>query len=231
VGSDVPQVSGAAYASIAVDDASGAITVAYVRGLPGATFDRNSVFIVRSEDDGRSWSSPRLVSRSGRTPAFEVQARVGPGQELHLVWMQDTTGDLTAELIRHVSSRDGGRTWSEPVDIRPPEGFRSLYTAIDACGTLHVIYEDWHGGGTAGDTDYLRFVDGRWEAAQHLFPRSVSVSATIGVAGDEVLIAALFRRDVRRAPGFTFVSKYSRLAIRSHPASTPSGNEQTHRER
>jgi hypothetical protein len=102
---------------------------------------------------------------------------------------------------------------------------------MDGCGTLHAIYEDWHGGGTTGDIDYLRFVNGHWEATQHLFSPSVSVSATIGMTGDEVLIVALFRRGVRGRPGYTFVSKYSRLSIRSHAASTPTGNEPKHRER
>ena len=89
---------------------------------------------------------------------------------MQLVWMQDQTGDLVPEVIRRVESSDGGRTWQSPNDLRLPPGTRALNAVADACGSLHVIYKNWRGGGTTGHLDYARFTGDWWSAIEHLLP-------------------------------------------------------------
>ena len=226
--SKVPRIPGASYASVALTDGGRTIVIAYVAAVEHATVDVNSVFVVRSADRGASWSAPVLVSRSGDTPALEAQLSADPAGVLHLVWMQDTTRDFTPEILRHVSSRDNGRTWSAPKDTHPPQGFSILRTAMDSCGALHAIYQHWFGDGRSGHTDYLRFASGRWSDIQHLFLSGVSVDATIHARPNELLLVSLYADDSTGRDTRSISSRFSRLAIRARPSFTRHGREQTH---
>jgi hypothetical protein len=141
--------------------------IAYLGIAPKATAaDVNSVLFQRSTDAGRTWSDVRLISRSGTNPAYDLQLVVGSGGSLHLIWFQTTTGDN--RLLRHTQSSDGGVTWTPVVDDGQSLPRRRLRAAADACGAVHVIYEDWSGG-----PESLRLAsavwDRRWLPLQHPF--------------------------------------------------------------
>ena len=219
----VPRIRSASYASLALANGGRAIVIAYVSAVEHATADVNSVFVVRSADRGVSWSLPLLVSRSGETPALEVQLLADPGGVLHLVWVQDTTGDFAPEILRHVSSRDDGRTWSRPDDTYPPEGFRKLHTAMDSCGALHAIYMHWFDGGRRGHTDYLRFANGRWSDIEHLFSGGVWLDHAMRARGNELVLVSLFADDSAGRDLRSISSRFSRLAIRARPSPSRQG--------
>jgi hypothetical protein len=129
----------AGYSSVATGP-DGRVYLAYIGPDTTHLSDANSVFLVRSPDGGRTWSSPRLISRSGRRQATEVRALVAPDGTLHLVWSQNLSGGLRAEVARHVFSRDRGETWSAPDDLDAPDGFAQLRAVVDRCGSVHVVY-------------------------------------------------------------------------------------------
>lgn len=146
--------------------------------------DVNSVFLIVSSDNGETWSSPRLVSQSGVSPAFHVQV-LSSGTKLHLTWKQSARD---GPLVRHLSSIDDGITWSTPHDLDPATQFEGLRTVLDRCGNMHVIYEDWRGGPTRVHLDYATFTDG-WSAPIHLFDASFAITPDLQLnsAGEPVL--------------------------------------------
>jgi hypothetical protein len=209
----IPLALSAVYASVSIDPASKDVLIAYIAAAPNSTRDANSVLLTRSHDGGASWSAPTLVSRSGNTPAFEVNLLRGPHGMLQLAWMQDQTGDMVPEVIRRVESTDGGHTWQSPSDLRLPPGSRALSATMDACGSLHVIYQDWKGGGTTGHLDYARFTTHGWSRIQHLLPRSTMVSGSISsLDAADILLVFLSRRDATN-PREPLRLRYSQLPV------------------
>jgi hypothetical protein len=133
------------------------------------TQDRNSVLAVRSQDGGRTWLPPVLVSRSGAHGAYDPKLLSTARGMLRMLWRQQTqSGD---DRIALASSADAGATWVREDDFTPPPGFTTLRAIADACGGVEVIYEDWHGGGENGHLDYIRW-NGRWaRQPEHLFTK------------------------------------------------------------
>jgi hypothetical protein len=163
----IPGSDWALYPSIA-EDRRGHLHVAFIAAARDTAPDANSVFLTSSNNDGASWSDPTLISRSGTTRAFDVTVLSSAISGLHLVWAQNLSGNLSAEAVRVVSSRNDGLTWSAPVDLAVPGGgFTSLRATADDCGVLHVMFEDWKGGGESGHIDFASF-DGRWTALNHV---------------------------------------------------------------
>jgi hypothetical protein len=185
---NVPDVPSASYAGIAVDATGRRIRIAFLGAVSGHGPDRNSVFLVRSDDGGTTWKEPQVISRSGHTPALRVSLGYLSPSTLHLLWTQDTTGDLIPELVRHSISRDDGATWSPLPSLVPPVGFRDGRTIIDACGTVHLVYEDWGGGGENGHIDYVRFERGRWTPIEHLFAGVNSMNGVISTPDSRRLL-------------------------------------------
>lgn len=186
-----PKVNGVAYASVAAD-ASGRVFVAYIAPDHSHPPDANSVFLVASSDRGESWQEPKLVSRSGANRAWEVQALLGVAGDLHLLWKQDRPDSSAA--IRHVISRDGGTTWSSPDDLQLPADYLGmLRSAIDACGAVHVVFQELSDRGVSAHIMYARWT-GRWSAPARVFPGLFSVEPTLSVDESHIIFVFLGRR-------------------------------------
>lgn len=209
----VPGVRGAAYASTVVGPAPHAVTIVYVDVVEGARHDVNSVFVVQSSDDGQTWDAPRLVFESGAAGAFEAQLHADVRGGMQLVWLRGER-PLSGPRTLHLSqSRDSGRTWTSVPEVPLPGTARALKSATDACGVLHVSYDDWQGG-TIGHVDYLRFADAQWSPIQHLFAdEAVMGGALAAVTPGELTLVFLMRRDARRI-GLPLLTRYSRLPVR-----------------
>lgn len=154
-----------AYSSLGVNRLTW--VVAYISSLTGVSADENSVFLRISRDGGESWSTPRLISRSGSNPAHGVKVLIGSDGIMHLVWRRQIGG---GSRVQHVSSDDGGRKWSSIEDVSVPAGVYDLKADIDACNTIHVIQEDASLGEAGFHLDHL-FWNGRWSKVAHLFPK------------------------------------------------------------
>jgi hypothetical protein len=178
------EITGDAVIQPSVALVGGQLFVAFLAGAAVSGSDVNSVFVMASQDGGITWSKPSLVSRSGSQPANEVKLRVGPDESLHLVWKQSqTTGP---HLLRHVVSRDSGRTWSAPNDLMAPDDATNLRAAVDSCGRLHVIFENAR---PIGSLDHAIW-DGHWESSHRLFPdlHAADAALTANPAGGVTLV-------------------------------------------
>ena len=88
--------------------------LAFISVDRSAIEDHNSVFASRWDWRGNRWRPPQLVSFSGTTGgATAPGAAITADGTIHLVWAQSRTpGSLQPEALMHVSSANGGMTWS-----------------------------------------------------------------------------------------------------------------------
>ena len=115
-------------------DAAGRLVFTY----DGAATDRGRqrVYVVTSTDAGRTWSAPTVLSDRGEHSSSPVVEARGDG-DIRLVWMQTADGGAADRWdALYVRSRDGGVTWTAPVDIsdkgsgasyKHPNGFEEIY--------------------------------------------------------------------------------------------------------
>ncbi len=143
-----------------------------------------AVFVHRSDDWGRSWSSPVQVAEpaNGRHLA-EVKMLVGADQRPFLLWTD--TGPRES-AVRLAVATDSGASWSLATSLELDYAVRSLRATPDRSGTIHIVFEHWGAGGTDGTTSHLDYASwsGSWSAVSHLFPHLRSASGALGVGSD-----------------------------------------------
>ena len=169
----VPGTDGA-MSSALTEARDGTIILAFVASDPSLTHDENSLFITSSSDGGATWLPPQVVTHGGvRDPVVLV----GSDDRLHVLWRQMALREDGADVIRHVVSLtlSQNRVWSDPSDLHARPGFFRFTSVVDGCGTVHVVYEDWHGGGEVGDVDYAAFRNGSWTEPVHVLPGWLSI--------------------------------------------------------
>ena len=158
-------LGGPVEASFGADRAG--VYVAFLAPDAKARSDVNSVFFARSSDDGHSWGTARLISRSGSYPAHELQLLVASTGVVHLVWRQ--TGPDGSVTLRHAMSDDGGTRWGKIDDDGAPGQRKRLRAVMDACGRVHAVYEDWSRGPDIIRLAYVMW-NGAWTRPEILFP-------------------------------------------------------------
>lgn len=149
----VPQLPAEAekcYAPQVAFDADGTLYYLFM-GLRGAGNQPVGVFLTMSEDGGRTFSDPRRVLGPRRFQArLAIDRSLGEDGRLHLVWLRTPSkppiGGMPAppNPIMAAHSDDGGRSWSEPVQVSDPDRQRVLApaVAVGADNTVHVAYYD-----------------------------------------------------------------------------------------
>ena len=139
-GKDRPFAPDAAFAP------DGTLYVSYVN-LQGPGNRPDNLWVVRSEDGGRSLSEPVLVAG-----ALSFQARVVVDQDgvVHVTWLK--VADVAPYAIVGypspvVASRstDGGRTFSQPVEVSDPDRMRvgAATPVVDSDNNVVVLYQDF----------------------------------------------------------------------------------------
>lgn len=116
-----------------------------------------TIYYARSADDGTSWSVPWIVDekRIGDTRYSETYRPSFPSvttsaaDQVHVVWLGAPSNQRW-----HRWSADGGRTWSDPVQIDPLLRARNGFSPIvaDNTGTIHLFSpgHDWTQTGVGG---------------------------------------------------------------------------------
>ena len=188
----VPGTEGAVFSALA-EARDGTIVLAFVATDTSLSLDESSLFIAASSNSGATWSTPQLITHGGvRDPVVLF----GPDDQLHVLWRQIALREGGADVIRHVAAQTLSRdiVWSKSSDLLARPGFFRFTSVIDVCGTIHVVYEDWHGG-EAGDVDYASFRDGVWSEPVHVLPGWLTVDPFLMI-GDrgEVSLFLLGRR-------------------------------------
>jgi hypothetical protein len=177
-----------AYPSLATDGLR--MTVAFIAADPKLTSRNiNSVFAQSSVDGGISWGSPLLVHHAGASGGYDTRLLRSSDGQLHIVWRAQARTGETA--LHHVASKDDGQSWSASDSLVIPPGAAGPRVALDSADRIHVVYDDWAGGGTSGHIDHVVWDKG-WGLPSHLFADLRPTNATIfAEANGNVLIVFL----------------------------------------
>lgn len=95
------------------------------------------LWVRRSRDGGRTFSGRLRIddAKPARGPALAA----GPHGVVYLAW---TVGDAAAD-IRVARSTDGGGSFGAPVIVHRSDGYSDApKLAVDAAGTLHIVYAE-----------------------------------------------------------------------------------------
>jgi hypothetical protein len=100
----------------------------------------NAVWLVRSGDAGRTWSSPSVLVDLGRERGYALQFAQSD-TAIDLVWATDATIDHPGGgLTRRVSS-DAGASWHQAEGARLPQRIDAV-TAVAIGGRLYAAARD-----------------------------------------------------------------------------------------
>lgn len=149
--------------------------------------DRNSLFLY-SQNADEPWRLVRQMQRSGSQAAMEVRFLKEPGGRVHLVWRQMLREDYF--IIRHAQSDDRGDSWTQPTDLEPGGVIQNVDAAIDRCGRLHVVYEDWNSFSFGAVRIGYATWDHAWSRPQLLHPEYVASNLTLFRKPDGSLMLA-----------------------------------------
>ncbi|HSH59565.1 MAG TPA: sialidase family protein [Acidimicrobiales bacterium] len=108
------------------------------------------IFLARSSDSGRSFATdfvyrvaednPKVINN--RRPMVAIDPK--DSSKIYVSWLQTSSGEKSRSLI--AASSDGGRSFSEPVDLAEPvdQGGYQSRPAVGPDGVVHAIFP---GGG------------------------------------------------------------------------------------
>ncbi len=154
-------------------DAAGRLHVAWVHtALPPAT-NPLGVYYAWSDDDGQTWSAPRVMA-SGDAGYPTLVA--GGDDEVHLLWVDNLTGD---PHLWHARLPAGSDTWSEPKLVSGLLAIAPQVSVIpDDEGRLHLVGVEQ----TSSDSTvlfYLTWDGSRW-GGRETIPLGYSVDRLSG---------------------------------------------------
>ena len=151
----------------------GTLYLVYVT-LKGRANAPNAVWVSTSRDGGKTLSAPIETPLGPRSFQVRLTADPARSRRLYLTWLEASDLGLyrftePGNPIRVVRSEDGGRSWTDPVQVSSSARRRVVAPspAIGTEGELYVLYLDlgedrldYHGGHRGrGGPPY----DGRWQ--------------------------------------------------------------------
>jgi hypothetical protein len=113
------------------------------------------LFTSRSQDEGRTWSTPVQVVQQSIQPYFDPEtgdqlpnqdltfhsAAIAPDGTIYVAWDRASSG--TTGMIDVLTSSDGGVTWAGPTPLPGVSAFAfQPAIAVDGRGTVGVIWYD-----------------------------------------------------------------------------------------
>ncbi len=130
-----------------------------------------SVFVTKSTDNGKTWSSPSLVHRAGSKPTGRPSVFIDKRGKVHVIFLKSYTDNQVIGNdgvgIWHSISDDGGRTWSAPDTVsrafQPASVFFNvLRGTIDSSGQLHLLALAQKSIFDPTPITYFTWRNGRW---------------------------------------------------------------------
>lgn len=147
---ELPQGAEKCYAPEVAFDGDGTLYYLFV-GLAGGGNEPMGVFLTTSDDRARTFSEPRqILGPRNYAVRMAVDPTVGAQGRLHLVWIQATSDPPLGGFgpppnpVVAAFSDDGGRTFSDPVQVSDPSRQRVVAPALalGSDGAVHVAYYD-----------------------------------------------------------------------------------------
>jgi hypothetical protein len=119
------------------------VLLAYIAAVadPGTT-DRGSVFVRRSDDDGRTWTQPIRVAYGDTVGALQLTLLSTTGNdEALLLWSsRNPRSSARRDPLVTAMSSDAGRTWSRhPEGLRDSVVFHSATAATSPRGVVALV--------------------------------------------------------------------------------------------
>jgi hypothetical protein len=96
----------------------------------------NLIVAMRSEDQGKTWSTPVTVAQVSPRSELGMPSAVAPDGTVYVVWHSIPEGRGSYARLQMARSRDGGRTW-EPVSLGLGDGLTPSI-AVMGDGTVGV---------------------------------------------------------------------------------------------
>jgi hypothetical protein len=148
------------------------LALAFVSTLTSPVPRDDALFVIRSLDNGASWSQPRLVTRETEEPALEPHVFFR-GQTVELLWTAQPVGRFTDGRVWHATLAADGTDLAPRSALTLSGATTGSRAAMDACGTLHLVLKEFrHVGGPEGRSElaYARFAQDHWTALEYPFP-------------------------------------------------------------
>ncbi len=124
-------------------DGNGRIYIAYALQLN----EERGIYVVKSDDNGESWSNPRLVFDgvvAGWDAVDDPRLAISGDGFIHVLWTEKTIPPADQPVSSaYAASTDGGDSWSEVIDL-PFAEVPPVWSSISASGlqTLHRIWQE-----------------------------------------------------------------------------------------
>jgi hypothetical protein len=147
--------------------------------VPGRRFPHTTLRLVRSNDDGRTWSAPSTVALADSMSSRNFHAmHAGRDGALYVAWLESAGSGKSGAYITR--STDAGATWAPPVRADSAEACPCCRTAI-ATGGGDTVYLAWRTvlPGNIRDVVVARSVDaGRtWSSPERVHADDWSIEA------------------------------------------------------
>jgi len=142
------------------------------------------IFFSISTNGGATWSPAKDISRTLTGVSRHPDIAVEKNGAVDVVW-SDSSTDPTNPDIFFVRSADGGKSWTEPMDISNTPGVCAEPSlAIGPHDSIHVVWSDTSTGVRNRDIYYVCSKDGgrKW-AKDQLLP-AVDISSTPGSSSE-----------------------------------------------
>jgi hypothetical protein len=191
------------------------VVLGYIANDPSVPNDQNSVFAIRSTNDGRSWSTPVRIALSGQHQARDLTMVQSPNGQLHAIWSRNTSGEIFGgQMIGYSVSRDSGQSWSTPEYWNPGATLRNPRAVSDSENTIHLVYQTSLPDGWPTLTYTSRSVgSSAWAAPRPAFSDTLSArmpELTRATSGDVLLFFAQRRSKAGRLGRFESAISYLR---------------------
>jgi hypothetical protein len=179
------------------------------------------LWFAASRDGGGSFAAPLQIDEPG--PARAPSLAIGPDGALYLAW---TVGDDDGADIRIARSADSGASFAAPAFAHRSEGYSDApKVAVDAAGTVHLVYAESTGGPFARYRIlYTRSTDGArtFRPVRPLSPVNAGFpSLSIDANGDLYALWELFDDHRDRPWGLGFAVSRDAGRTFSAPAFVP----------
>jgi hypothetical protein len=126
-------------------DAKGVLYALYGVGkvVPGRRFPANALRLIKSSDQGRTWTAPVTVNGSGELGDFGSHGfhalTVAPDGSVIATWLENTNGKSKVFFAR---STDGGSSFGVPAALREDQACPCCRTGVAATGD-GKLYVSW----------------------------------------------------------------------------------------
>jgi BNR repeat protein len=177
------------------------------------TGDTSHTYFARSEDRGRTWSSPATIDPGPSCPCCRTAMAAGPDGTLYTAWRKIYPGGAGQTEIRDIAvarSSDRGRTWRAPVRVHAdewqvgfcPDAGPSVKVGLD--GVVHVAW--WTGKEGSAGVQYTRSTDGGATFGPPVplglarYSRAAHVQLGLGTGPDSTLVVAAWDDGTRKVP-------------------------------